>query len=343
MPPRKPTISSFVLNETNITNQIVPRLASVIYQDEAGATGLLELELISPTSINLIEGDAIEVRIKYVDSTDEINTGTHIVDEVAVQLAPNIIRVGARAYDYRSGAATKEAVEFTNTRLSEILNEFAFTFMAEKGGTKFPLQVISNAPLGLVVGIASQVGEENIVRANSWLELLKQLGDDYGYWFNIKFGELRFLTYETQEQQSNSTTITPSDCLPTPRFTRRTKNIFESAFVNYKTLTNEEDFVQVSDSTVSTTDILDLRNEGVYYNEASAFERATGALSSANRNRQTVRMKTEGNGSYMVGANVSLTGFTGNMVNGKYAISRAIHRLDSDGWTTDLEMYMIFI
>lgn len=339
---KKPTISSFVLNEINITNQIVPRLASVIYQDEAGATGLLELELVSPTSIELIEGDAIEVRIKYADSGSEINTGTHIVDEVTIQLAPNIIRIGARAYDYRSGAATKEAVEFTNIGLTFILWRFANNFKAEKGGTKFPLRVVSNAPSSLVVGVASQVGEDNIVRANSWLELLKQLGDDYGYWFNIKFGDLIFWSYEAKEEEASSATITPSDCLPNPRFTRRTKDIFKSAFVTYKTSTNEEDFVQIDDSTVATTDILDLRDEGVYFDEDSALERAAGALSSANRNRQTVRIKTEGNGSYMVGDNVSLTGFTGNMVNGKYAISRAIHRLDSDGWTTDLEMYMIF-
>ncbi|NEP10164.1 MAG: hypothetical protein F6K14_08090 [Symploca sp. SIO2C1] len=342
MPPRKPTISSFILNEVNITNQIVPRLASVIYQDETGATGLLELELISPSSINLTEGDAIEVRIKYADSDREINTGTHIVDEVAVQLAPNIIRVGARAYDYRSGAATKEAVELKNVGLQFILFRFANNFKAEKGGTKFALRVVSNAPASLVIGTASKIEEDNIIRAESWLELLKKISDDYGYWFNIKFGDLRFLTYEAQEQEAIVATITPSDCLPTPRFTRRTKDIYKSAFVNYKTLNNEEDFVEVDDSTVTMEDILDLRNEGIYFNEASAVERAAGALSSANRNRQTVRMKTEGNGSYMVGGNVSLTGFEGDMVNGKYAISRAIHRLDSDGWTTDLEMYMIF-
>lgn len=336
--PEKPVIKRVVLNAVNVTELIKPDILSLTYTDllEAGASTFdLELRnrnrsMATPPKM----GDYMEIRFGYQNSTEEVNTGTHRIDDVVREYGHDTSRVGARAYDYGIGLKTTGAIVYTNQTLRAIIQDVA---------TRFGLTLVGTSTISTeIVGTTPTPGATNAVTVRndqSWLSFVQELAVKYGYFFNLKFGELVFRSIRSLNAVPTVGFITGTDAVPRPRFRENIQGNYKTAIALIK---NNTQMTVVDDTSPGVTDTVDLSNEGFYNNSNSAFLRGLGAVLESNKDRHVGSVKVPGRTTLIAGNNFDVAGLD-DRDNGIYAIDRAVHTVSpTEGWTTQLDLRRIF-
>lgn len=336
--PDRPVIKRVVLNAVNITNLIKSDIVSLTYTDllEAGASTFdLELRNLHNNMNPLPQmGDYMEIRFGFEGSATEVNTGTHRIDDVVREYGHDTARVGARAWDYGIGLKTKGAIVYTNQSLRAIIQDVA---------NRFNLTVVGTDTISTeLVGTSSVTGSSSPVTVRndqSWLSFLQELAVKYGYFFNLKFGQLVFRSIRSLNAVPTIGVISETDMIPRPRFRENISGNYSKAIALSRTGIT----MTVQDNTSpGVTDQIDLSNEGFYSSPNAAFLRGLGAVLESNKDRHIGQVKVPGRTTLIAGNNFNVIGLD-NRDNGIYAIDRAVHTISpADGWTTQLDLRRIF-
>lgn len=328
--PRKPKITSFVVNSVQRVDSLAPVLLSVKYQDAMTTdTSILELEFDATASGLPQEGDSIEIKWGYENSSSSqwFNSGTHKCDYPEQRYDPNILRMGAQSYDYQLSLNSSQQVNYFEQPLSSIVSSIANTFNLRVIGSISPV----------IAGAASDPGSPVKVSGAGYADILRQLAEDYGYRLKLRLGNLYFESFSSLESQGAIATFSPGNTVRA-EFIRRISGLYRMARVYYDT-----GFPATAvDNDVPNNNTLDLKEEGYYKNVSSALLRSNGAIKLLNRLRHSGSLQVEGQYFLEPGKNINLSGF-GDSDNGKFQIERVIHDVSpQSGWSTTLEVRKVF-
>lgn len=328
-------VTRFVYNGVEELGRIKDLAGNINFYDRSEASSLIEIDLVHPLIGEWKEGDAIAIEVDYEEGngTKKLETGTHIVDSITTTSSPYILRVGAQAIDY-SGNSNDRTVARGNYRIKKVFEEFAEIYKAQGK----PLIIATNLEDkdDFVIGTARNEDEIILVKADSYLKLIKEIGHDFGYLITIRFGKLRYHSYKWLRRQTSASTIYLEECKPTPKFIRAKADVYEKAIA---TPLNSQP-LQVF-SGISPGKVLSLTGDGFYRDSLTATNRCEGALQVANLPHYRCNLAVEGRGDLQLGDTVDIKGFSSEFENGKYLIFKLDHRLDVNGWMTTIEGYRV--
>ena len=169
------------------------------------------------------------------------------------------------------------------------------------------------------------------------LALLKKLAVKYGYAFNLKYGQLRFESFELLASRAAVKTYSFSDLSPGSRYASDATGTLKSALTLYQSTNNAT--ISYVDNNAYKQDSITIDNEGYYRNIDSALLRSKGALRESNLRQSGAKINVEGEVFLYAGRRILLLDSTGTFLN--YLIDRAYHRLDSKGWLCSLDLILL--
>lgn len=333
---KRPYIDSFTVNDTELVSTLSPLIRGIEYDSKLfGATSTLAVEFLFGNGVvpDIETGDEILVTIGYLGTTDKLDTGIFTVDRIDFTYSPNIMRVGATTYDFGLGFSGTTNISYSNATLRAIVGTQAAAPVVDL--IVYPNLLTIDT---FIAGTRDDDATGNfIVTSKNRLSLLSELGQAYGYVFNIRGGTLIFDKYEDMEGRAVVGTLTPSSCEPGVTFDDNRAQQIKQAWVEYV----GSGYSIIQDQSSPNPDIIDLRSEGYYASVAAADRRALGEIKQRNTTFWIGNITTEGSNIYQAGSNLTLSGW-GNGLDGKWNIIRAVHELSpSKGWSVDLEIRKI--
>lgn len=327
-------ITSFVVNTVQRITELGRNIISINYTDplEAAASRLEIVFNANEPIANLHINNFIEVKFKWDTDSVEFNTGTHKIDTVERGMNPGTYMIGAIAYDFQLGLTSVKAWKYVNATLSSIVNNIA-------GQTTPVLTVQGDPDTTILVGTSQSnvVGSSVTEEDRTALALLKKLANKYGYAFNLKYGQLRFESFELLAARSSVKTYTNTDLNKGTRYNSDAVGTLRTAFAYYQNPTPLS-FISYIDNSAYKQDTITYDNEGYYRDNAAALLRSKGGLREANLRQNSGKLEVEGEVFLYAGRRISILSGS-NFVN--YLIDRAYHRLSSKGWLCSLDVFLL--
>lgn len=369
MPFKKPEIKTFKLRDT--TNVSLPTFINrLVYTDiQNAAASLLDVDFVGGFADTINIYDAIELSFGYTDSGSALTSNRCVIDRYSNRYGEAFEYVGAQAYNYGlnvdlSGSAPDGGTGNTNGEQSVTYNEnfsggggkINLDFVMGDIASKFNLS-LSSGITGIGAhghGSASTAFFAASSTATTYLELIQRFAKRFGYAFNVKppppstgfAGTLIFKKLKDYDAASSIATLTPASMVSQPEFTRDFSKATRRFIVKYKSnigagALTDMWIIDAIDFRVPTSNksIQDLRNDGYFDEQPAALARLEGAVQEFNQGFHLGKIQTEGNITFVAGANITLSGFKA-IDNGLYQITRATHTIDANsrGWITDLDI-----
>lgn len=332
--PRRIIITSFVVNAIQRRDELVASITDITYSDplEAAASRLEITFGVTQPIANLNINNFIEVKFKYSTDAQEFNTGTHKIDSVERGMNPGTWMIGAIAYDFQLGLASIKSWKYTNSTLSSIVNNIA-------GQTTPVLTVQGDPDSSLLVGTSQSnvVGSAVVEEERTALALLKKLAQKYGYAFNLKYGQLRFESFELLSARAAVANYTNTDLNKGTKYQASALGTLRTALAYYQDPTPLT-YISYIDNGAYKQDSVSFDNEGYYRTQAAALLRSKGGLREANLRQDGGKLELEGETFLYAGRRIQLLNGS-NFVS--YLIDRAYHRLNKDGWRCSLDVFLL--
>ena len=364
---RTAEFTSVVLNERNITAQITISIIKYIFEDNIEAiTSIIEMEMEPRYQPKIIQGNFIEIKWKWINRTNEINSGTFKVDDVIYKVGRETYNLSATAYDYTNQKPDNVEIFYTGAQLVNVVGSqgayFGLNIVYPRLGIPPAIAGFYRAQ-GTTVQAAMDEMNERFpregnrifsIRAPSRIDMLKLVGRMYGYVPNLKFGNLFFRGWGLDiADRPPVATFSPSDCLPDMEFREKTRGVFGQVLINYAVIRRNR-IVDINNARVwdentqaiANNEILPSTQE-IYPNLGEAIFRGIGRLHEANNNRFSAYLEVEGHPALVAGVTINLVNFNNTRdvnpdrkkIDGKWIVIKARHRFDRRGWFTYLELW----
>lgn len=329
-----------IYGSKDITKDISKSLISLTYNDaEEGETDDVSFEVEDTDGLwrdawYPSKGDTIELSIGYDGVL--LNCGKFVVDEIALQGAPDTVTIRGLAAATNSPLRTKRSTAHEKQTLKQI---------AEKIAAKNGLSV-----QGEIANIQIERVTQN---RESDLGFLARIAKEYGYLFSVRDKSLIFTSIYGIENGQPVLDIDRTDLIRY-RVTDKSVKTFKAATVKYRepktnavvtaTVKAGEEFsiltttaikVATGGANLTTSDDvmeIDLKAE----NKQQAETKAQAALHRANTDGQDGNFAVYGEPLFVAGNNFMLTGM--GKLSGKWHISKSSHSISrGGGYITSLE------
>ena len=329
-----------VYGSKDITKDISKSLISLTYNDaEEGETDDVSFEVEDTDGLwrdawYPSKGDTIELSIGYDGVL--LNCGKFVVDEIALQGAPDTVTIRGLAAATNSPLRTKRSTAHEKQTLKQI---------AEKIAAKNGLSV-----QGEIANIQIERVTQN---RESDLGFLARIAKEYGYLFSVRDKSLIFTSIYAIEGGQPVLDIDRTDLIRY-RVTDKSVATFKAATVKYREpktnavvtatvnagdklsviTTTAIDVVTGGANTTTSGDVLELDLKAE--NKQQATTKAQAALHRANTDGQDGNFVVYGEPLFVAGNNFMLTGM--GKLSGKWHISKSSHSISrGGGYITSLE------
>lgn len=329
-----------VYGSKDITKDISKSLISLTYNDaEEGETDDVSFEVEDTDGLwrdawYPSKGDTIELSIGYDGVL--LNCGKFVVDEIALQGAPDTVTIRGLAAATNSPLRTKRSTAHEKQTLKQI---------AEKIAAKNGLSV-----QGEIANIQIERVTQN---RESDLGFLARIAKEYGYLFSVRDKSLIFTSIYAIEGGQPVLDIDRTDLIRY-RVTDKSVATFKAATVKYREpktnavvtatvnagdklsviTTTAIDIVTGGANTTTSSDVLELDLKAE--NKQQATTKAQAALHRANTDGQDGNFVVYGEPLFVAGNNFMLTGM--GKLSGKWHISKSSHSISrGGGYITSLE------
>lgn len=326
--PRPQMEFQIIYNTTNITQDVTASLRSLVYTDNiSGASDEIAITLedvrgLWANSWYPGKGDTLTVSIEGVPC------GIFTIDEIELSGPPDSVTVRGLAAGIKNTLRTKRSVGYENKTLRQIC-----TKVAERNGF-----TVSGTVANIQIERATQFRETD-------LEFLARIAREYGFEFSVRGSQITFTDSVQLETAKPVAELKKTDVI-SYSFVDKTANTFKSAKVDYKNPNSGKvvafgydvtEFVNKAYSAIEKLDVLSIKSKAE--NDIQAEAKAKSALRFANMEGKTARITTPLNMLLVAGNTVQLLGF--NVLDGGWQIKSSTHTLDSNGFTTSLELQKI--
>lgn len=329
-----------VYGSKDITKDISKSLISLTYNDaEEGETDDVSFEVEDTDGLwrdawYPSKGDTIELSIGYDGVL--MNCGKFVVDEIALQGAPDTVTIRGLAAATNSPLRTKRSTAHEKQTLKQI---------AEKIAAKNGLSV-----QGEIANIQIERVTQN---RESDLGFLARIAKEYGYLFSVRDKSLIFTSIYGIEGGQPVLDIDRTDLIRY-RVTDKSVATFKAATVKYREpktnavvtatvnagdklsliTTTAIDIVTGGANTTTSSDVLELDLKAE--NKQQATTKAQAALHRANTDGQDGNFVVYGEPLFVAGNNFMLTGM--GKLSGKWHISKSSHSISrGSGYITSIE------
>lgn len=322
---KKPFVK-ITINKDDVTLILNKYVISVRYTDFLkGQTDELELCLKNIDGIFYndcypIKGNTINATIGYTGEDSALFCGTFTVDEVSFSggLEGEIITIRAIAASIKQATREANSRSYVNKTIFEIAKE-----IGQKHGFT-------------VAGKADTFKLSNVIQYNeSDLAFLYRLSEQYGYIFKVTDNLLTFTKTEQLEKAEPLTILGKKD-LSSFNFKDTSSKTYKNCIVRYydpkkgtyKSVTVEGQKTDVKGDTLKINSKFNSREEAEKIAQA-------GLKNGQKTVTGTINLK-KGNPYFISGANFTLEEF--GLLNGKYQVTKAIHEVTKEDYTTNGEV-----
>ena len=298
------------------TRRIWEYLESLSYEDaEGGESDSLEISVANDPPFALPEhGAAVRLWLGYKEEELRL-MGTFEVDETSVELSPAVMRIRARSASFSTGKdKEKEDKTWENLSLSELAEKIA-------------------ARHGYKTKVTLEVYYESVAQTQeSDLSFLKRLAEEANGSFAVR--DKTVLLYPPDESSRPKAEIT---CTASCRgsFTWADRGKYGKVRAKWwDALRAEEKTVEVGGG----------EGEAVYKMKKrfkSASEARTAAknkMAKLKRGAIQGSLTTPGDAELVAGAEITLSGFKPEEINGVYLGRKVQHSMSKSGWTTQVNL-----
>lgn len=324
----------------DITKDISKSLISLTYNDaEEGESDEISFELEDTDGLwrdawYPVKGDMMELSIGYDGVL--MNCGKFVIDEIALQGAPDTVTIRGLAAATNSPLRTKRSTAHEKQTLKQIAEK-----LAQKNGLT-------------VQGEIANIQIERVTQnRESDLAFLARIAKEYGYLFSVRDKSLIFTSIYGIEGGQPVLDIDRTDLIRY-RVTDKSIKTFKAATVKYRDpksnavvtatvnagdklsiiTTTAIDIVTGGANITTSSDVLELDLKAE--NKQQATTKAQAALHRANTEGQEGNFALYGEPLFVAGNNFMLTGM--GKLSGKWHISKSSHTISrSGGYVTTLE------
>ena len=324
------TLINIIYSGKDITQDIAPYLTAFTFTDNAkDKADDISLTLQDargewlrdwlPSKSDLITASIIKYDGQQAMS---LPCGSFTVDQIDYSLPPHTLSIKAVSASVPGTAkCTKKTRHWENASLSAIAGE-----IAGDNGLGLRLQ-----------GDGGHVFERLDQTEQADLDFLRELCHDFGLAVKIQTKELWIYDEAEFEAQASAYEMWSDDGrLISARFSSKTANIYKTARLTYHHASKDKVFTgSYTDEEAEGTGKELLIHERVE-SDGEAQKRAKERLLEANRSEVTGSIVLMGDVRLASGITVTLGGF--GMFSGKHFVNKAVHKVDSSGFTTTLEL-----
>lgn len=315
----------------NVTGDVSPYLSKLTYSDKEEAESddvSLDFEDTAgkwQSSWCPQQGDTLQVQLISA-AGDALDCGLFEVDEIELELPPDMLSVKAIAAAVTQGLRTKNSKAFEKQSLRKIAQYFA---------DKHNLKLVGNTSSLQKIEIDRKTQDRQ-----TDLSFLQGLAREYGLIFSIRGNQLVFIDMDELDKQPSVMAIDRAQ-MNKARFRDKTSEVYASATVKVRnTKANAVSSAKwsIKQSTGGELDELTINEKAE--NDQQAQARAKGALKNQNKDKITGSFTVPGNTKLVAGVNIDLTGI--GAFSGKWHIVSSTHSVEpSGGYTTDVSLRKI--
>lgn len=309
----------------DISADIAPALLSLSYTDYVeGESDSLEIVMADPekrwqNAWYPQHGDTLAAQFGYVGQP-LLQCGTFEIDTIELSGTPDVVTIKALAAGVKRSIRTRNGRAYEKTTLKEIAANIAKRNRLTLQGT---IEAIT-------INYVAQAFESD-------LAFLKRVAGEYGYAFSIR-GALLTLFKRSELKAAQSVLQLSRADLLSYHFTDKVHSIAADARSVYHDprakkvrVHHTQDAISKTNRTSSDTLNLRIRAE----TDQQAQLKTEAMLARKNEDQTEATFNLYGNVRAVSGINADLAGF--GVLDGRYAIQQATHRISSSGYTTDIE------
>jgi phage protein D len=315
----------------NVTGDVGPYLAKVRYTDRVEAESddiALDFEDTGGKwhgSWYPQQGDTLSVKI--TSDGKALDCGLFEIDEVELELAPDVLTVKGIAVPIAKSLRTKNSKAFEKQTLREVAQ-----YIADKHGLK-------------MVGSVGAMQEVEIERktqdGQTDMSFLAGLAKEYGVTFSVRGAQLVFMDVSELEAAASVMAISREQ-LSRGHFRDKTSHVYSGAKVTKRDMrTNKLKTWETVKSVVEGVKDTLIINKQVDSDE-QAKAKAEKALEEKNREKITGTITVAGHVKLVAGVNVDLTGL--GKLSGKWHVVSSTHTVEPEtGYVTEAEVRKIMV
>lgn len=268
------------------------------------------------------QGDSLHVKIgrpgRFLDC------GMFEIDEIELELSPDILTVKALSASIKKSLRTKESKAFEQQTLWDIAQYFAdkhkFDIVGEQGA-------LENIEI-----------DRKTQEKQTDLSFLSTMAKEYGYALSLH-GDTLYFTSKAQLESRKAILTIPRLVMSNARFRDKTSEVYNGVVVNRRDgKKNKNTEWKIMDGKEGEGDILVLEEDVENEQQAAAIGKAK--LADKKREKYSGSLTVPGNTKLVAGVNIELTGI--GKFSGKWHVISSTHTVDpSGGYTTGVEIRKI--
>lgn len=313
-------------DDKDITADITPFLQEAIYTDNlTGEADTLELLLEDVDGRWLSawypeHGDTITATGTMGEQA-ALSMGSFEIDEIELNGPPDMVAIKCVSAGVKKPVRTRNGRAYSNTTLADIAKE-----VAQRNKLK-----LSGKIEHIHINRAMQVFETDLV-------FLHRLADEYGYSFNVRDKKLVFYRAKDLRDSKPVYVITKLDCCSSYRLRDKVKGVVGEAEVSYlDPRTKKHRTVKVKDGkSKHNRASADRARINVRAENDSQAKHKAQALLDKNDEQTGASLVLYGNTLLVAGVTVELQTF--GTFDGKYLITKSIHRFTQGGYVVEVEL-----
>jgi phage protein D len=315
----------------NVTGDVSPYLSKVRYTDRVEAESddiALDFEDTGGRwhgSWYPQQGDSLNVKIASGGSA--LDCGLFEIDEVELELSPDVLTVKGIAVPIAKSLRTKNSKAFEKQTLREVAQA-----IADKHGLTL---------VGSVGEMQSIEVERKTQDGQTDLSFLAGLAREYGITFSVRGAQLVFVDVSELEARASVMSISREQ-LSRGHFRDKTSHVYSGAKIAKRDMrTNSVKVYEIIKSTVEgVKDTLTVNRKADSDDEGKA--QAEKALQEKNREKITGAITVPGSVKLVAGVNVDLTGL--GKFSGKWHVVSSTHTVEpGSGYVTEAEIRKIMV
>ena len=311
------------IEQKDVTNDIRDFVSRISYTDNISLVDTLEMSLDNKDGRWMREwfpgrDTRISLQLGYKD--DLLDCGTFRISEISFSAFPRTCSIHASSTFSKSNVTIKDKKTrvWENTTLSNIVNQIAI----EHGYQPF-IRYKEDPQI-------ERLEQDNIPTS----QFLAELAEKFGFTLKYYREKLVFIEWTYLENIPPSITIREDEVI-SYRIKDVPRDMYKKAVVKYfDPKTKEEKEYVYEDPYLEYGNVHVLNERAENIKQAQAFAKA--ALNARNAGKVKPSLSLEGNTRMTAGLTVELMGF--GIYDGRYIIDKAVHSIDSGGYTTEVEL-----
>ncbi|MGL9779573.1 MAG: phage late control D family protein [Wolbachia sp.] len=312
---------NIIAESNSITEDLRSSLISLHITDESG-TMSDEAEICFEYGSNASElKGELEVFLGYKE-TGLLSMGVYIASEITIQSPPKILRVKCCAANFKGSLKEKTSREWKEITLGDLVRK-----IAEKHGYEVK---IAQKFEDVFISHIAQTDESD-------MNFLRRIGDEYEATVKPIRGHVIFISKGEGESATGkvlgTTVLTPKDVINW-KVNFNVRSRYKSVIAKWHSYESGETIEEKVGNEEPSYMIYRL-----YSTAESAINAASAKFRRLKQNEAKLNMTIPGNPELFAEARINLSGFC-QEIDGKWAIERVEHVLDSKGYRTMVEAEM---